>query len=340
MTDDLQLLAAADPAPASRWPGGPIDDAAERHLTNLVAGQFFAPAAVRPWRTYRRGMAAAAAAGIASVLVAVATGGPGVPASPTPVVVRPVAAPAPLAVDPSVPVPSLAELTMAAANQVSGDSPAAVRGSHVRAWYLAFGAEGEGFPAVELPEEQLSVPSPDGGLTVTRVPADPAHPTEVRLDADGTAPADAVEAHTRAAELAASPEDRTPPPADAAALAAHLAAVAAPAPPDAVGLLDALQRVLLRWTPGPAEHSAIAAWLAQQPGLTALGAVTDRLDRPGVAYALDVTAEGGTAEIRRTVVLDADTGAVLSIELSFLDDTGEWDVDPYAVISYVAFGVG
>ena len=39
MTDDLQLLTAADPAPSTRWPDGALDHAAERHLRSLVSGE-------------------------------------------------------------------------------------------------------------------------------------------------------------------------------------------------------------------------------------------------------------------------------------------------------------
>lgn len=341
MTDHLQLLAAADPAPASRWPEGPLDDSAERHLQTLSTGGWRPPsAAVRRRRSTRRALFSAAAAGIAAALVVVASGGSGVPAPPTPVAVQPVAAPAPLAVDPGAPVPSLAELASAAAERAAGSPPSAVRGSHVRAWYLGFGAKGEEFPAVVLPEERLSVPRADGGLTVTRVPADPSRPAEVRLDADRPAPDGAEVSAVSAAELVQEPVDRKPPPADPAALAAHLAAVWSPAPPDPAGMVTALEWVLGRWTPGPAENAAIAGWLAQLPELTALGAVTDRLGRSGVAYALDATPGESSPDTRRTVVLDPDTGAVLSIELSFLADTGEWDVEPYAVMSYVAYGVG
>ncbi|WP_336029041.1 hypothetical protein [Geodermatophilus sp. FMUSA9-8] len=337
MTDNLRLLAAADPAPPSRWPSGPLDSAAEAHLHALVRGD-------APARGVRRIVLATAAAGIAATLALVATDGPGMPGTstprtPAPVAVQPVAAPAPLAVDPGTPVPSLADLAATAAQRAADSPPSAVRGSHVRAWYLDFGARGEGFPAIVHPEEQLSVPTADGGVVLTRVPADPIRPGQVRLGADRPAPEGAEVSTVGSADLALTPEDRIPPPADPAALAAHLTAVAAPAPADPPELLAALERVLLRWTPGPAEDAAIAGWLARQPGLTALGAVTDRLGRPGVAYALDVIGGGPAGDTRRTVVLDPATGAVLSTELSFLADTGQFAVEPHAVISYVTYGL-
>ncbi|CCH89187.1 conserved protein of unknown function [Modestobacter italicus] len=287
-----------------------------------------------------RALWSATAAGVAAVLIGVFPGGSSAPGPTSPTTVQPVAAPAPLAVTQDTPVPSLAELAATAAARGANSPPSAGRGSHVRAWYLGFGAEGEGFPAVVLPEERLSEARADGGMTVTRVAADPDRPAEVRLSPDGPAPTDAEVRTVSAAELASYPEDQLPPPADPTALADHLAAVAAPAPADPAHLVDALERVLLRWSPGPAENAAIAGWLAQQPGWAVLGAVDDRLGRPGVAYTLDSRLDENSIATRRTVVLDPGTGTVLSIELSFLEDTGEWDVQPYAVMSYVAFGVG
>lgn len=338
MTDDLQLLTAADPAPSTRWPDGALDHAAERHLRSLVSGEH-RPAPVTTRRAVRRTLLGTAVTGLAATLVVVAGGGPGTPAPPPAVLVQPVAAPAPLAVDPEAPVPSLAELAAVAAQRAAGSPPSVVRGSHVRTWYLGFAAEGEGFPAVVLPEEQLSVPGADGGLVVTSIAADPQQPTQVRLDPGAGPPADAEVVDVSAAQLATDPVAAVPPPADPAALAGYLTAVWTPGDTDLPGLLHALESVLLRWTPGPAESAAITGWLAQQPGLVTLGAVTDRLGRPGVAYALDIQ-RLSAVETRQTLVLDAGTGAVLSSELSFLGDTGEFDVDPYAVMSYVAYGVG
>ncbi|MCA0143981.1 hypothetical protein [Blastococcus sp. LR1] len=267
------------------------------------------------------------------------TGGSGESPRPISLAVQPVSAPAPLAVDPGSAVPSLADLAAIAAERATGTPPSVVRGSHVRAWYLGFGVEGEGFPAVVLPEERLSVARADGSLQVTTVPADPSRPAEVRLAADAPAPDDAQLQVVDPAQLTEDSADRTPPPAEPSALAAHLAVVRAPSPPTPSELLTGLEQVLIRWTPGPAEDAAIAGWLAQQPWLAPLGTVTDRLGRPGVAYALDATADGATFQTRHTVVLDPATGAVLSIELAFMENTGEWDVEPHAVISYVAYRV-
>ncbi len=235
-------------------------------------------------------------------------------------------------------MPALTDLATIAAQRAAGGRPSAVLGGHLGTWFLSFGIAGEGTPAIVLPDEQLAVPTADGGLTVTRVPADPTLPQQVRLHPGRTALNDAEVTVLQAADVAANAIPNAPPPTDSEALTAYLSAAAATAPSnDAVAMTAALEQVLTNWTPGPAESAAIASWLAQQPSLTALGAVTDRLGRPGVAYRMDATNGEGAAATRRTIVLSPFTGAVLSMELSFLDDPGEYDVKPYAVISYEAY---
>ena len=81
MTDDLQLLTAADPAPATRWPDGVLDHAAERHLRSLVSGEH-PPAPATNRRAVRRTLLGTAVTGLAATLVVVAGGGPGSPAPP------------------------------------------------------------------------------------------------------------------------------------------------------------------------------------------------------------------------------------------------------------------
>jgi hypothetical protein len=96
-------------------------------------------------------------------------------------------------------------------------------------------------------------------------------------------------------------------------------------------LLDATQVFLDTWTPGARESAALARLLAKAKDLRPAGRVTDRLGRPGQAYVHDGRG------VRRMLIMDPGTGAVLGLETTVTADQPEYGLKKGDVMDYSAW---
>ncbi|MGK5672170.1 hypothetical protein ACSNOB_04910 [Micromonospora sp. URMC 106] len=85
----------------------------------------------------------------------------------------------------------------------------------------------------------------------------------------------------------------------------------------------------------PAQRAAALRLLADLPGITAAGTVTDRAGRPGEAFAILSDAHGLPAQY--TVIVDVATGALLGYEQMLTTAAGKLNVTIPAVISYRSY---
>lgn len=376
MADELELLRNANPVPADapHFGDGPLDQRAERHLADLLDGgqgdgrrsaslpgrgrlaglpRRRAADGERRGRGGRRtrgpvrgsrGKApwgrsvpvalgsrpATAAWGIAAALVvtvvtlALVLTGPGTPpavAAPRPLVVQAGSTPVPLKV--------LAGRARAAA---ADGSPRLRKGTHVQSWSLGMS---EDAPPITLPEERVVRWRADGSHTELVVATDPRHPGRPVLS-DGSGGRTVPDGHvisrrTYPPSWSDAPPESTPPH-DAARLRAYLSEAAylraAPTTPE---LLDAVELLLDHWTLGARESAALAALLADTEGLRPAGQVTDRLGRRGQAYVYEGRG------LRRMLVMDPVTGAVLGLESVFVRAEPAYGVKAGDVMAYSAW---
>ncbi|MFJ5919852.1 CU044_5270 family protein [Streptomyces ardesiacus] len=331
MADELDLLRRANPAPADAPPfaDGPLDPHGERHLHRLLHGPTPSPRrAARP-RPARRGVrlawGLAAGAVVAVTAVALLLGGPGTPpavAAPRPLVVRADATP--------VSLDRLAERAEAAA---ADGGPALRRGTHVQSWSLGMSDDA---PPITLPEERIVRWTADGRHTELVVATDPRHPGRPVLgeDEDGN-PRQVEDGHVITdATYPPSWSDAPPasrPPHEAGRLRAYLEEAQRTPSLDTSRLLDAAALLLDNWTLGARESAALARLLADTGGLRPAGEVTDRLGRPGQAYVYETTG------VRRMLIMDPATGAVLGLETTFTEAQPEYGVTAGDVMEYSAW---
>ncbi|ROP47175.1 CU044_5270 family protein [Streptomyces sp. PanSC9] len=276
----------------------------------------------------------AATAVVLAVALDAVLGGAGTP--------RAVAAPRPLTVrTQSAPVP-LTDLTALADAAASGGSPRLRRGTHVQSWSLGMS---DGKPPVTLPEERVVRWHADATHTELVVATDPRHPGRPVLtdegDVEGDAPHAVADGHvisrTTYPPMWSDAPPEAPPPHTAAALSAYLTEVVRPrtdrstAPLSTAELLDATVELLDHWTLGARESAALVHLFARTGGLRPVGEVTDRLGRSGHAYVHD--ARG----IRRMLVLEPRTGAVLGMEDTFTEDDPGYGVKAGDVMGYSAW---
>ncbi|MFJ9722120.1 CU044_5270 family protein [Streptomyces sp. NPDC101209] len=370
MADELELLRHANPVPADarRFGDGPLDQRAERHLAALLDGGQGdgRPSAPLPGRGRRAGLPtdlaadggrrtrgpvrgsrgrapwgrsvslafgsrpAKAAWGLAAALVvtvvtlALVLTGPGTPpavAAPRPLVVQAGSTPVPLKV--------LAGRARAAA---ADGSPRLRKGTHVQSWSLGMS---EDAPPVTLPEERVVRWRADGSHTELVVATDPRHPGRpVLSDGGGARPVPdghVISRRTYPPSWSDAPPE-SPPPHDAARLRAYLSEAAylraAPTTPE---LLDAVEVLLDHWSLGARESAALAALLADTGGLRPAGQVTDRLGRRGQAYVYEGRG------LRRMLVMDPVTGAVLGLESVFVRAEPAYGVKAGDVMAYSAW---
>ncbi|AZP22043.1 hypothetical protein EJC51_41705 [Streptomyces aquilus] len=219
-----------------------------------------------------------------------------------------VAAPRPLVVQAdSTPVPleTLAERARAA------DSSAVLRkGTHVRTWSLGMS---DGKPPITYPEERI-----------VRWNADDSHTETVDDGHDRTT-------RTYPPSWSDAPP-QSPPPHDVARLRAYLQEAAYSRTPLTTGeLLDAVDYVLDTWQLGARESAALAQLLADTDGLKPVGQVTDRLGRRGQAYVYEQSG------LRKMLIMDPATGAVLGLETTFTKAEPEYGVKAGDVMDYSAW---
>ncbi|MFD5482089.1 CU044_5270 family protein [Streptomyces hawaiiensis] len=245
-----------------------------------------------------------------------------------------VAAPRPLVIESgSTPVP-LDRLAGRAAAEAAADGAARLRkGTHVQSWSLGMSDDK---PPITLPQERIVRWRPDASHTELVVATDPRHPGRPVLSDDGGEPRLVDDGHvlldrTYPPSWSDAPP-QSPPPHDPARLRAYLmetrfAGTALTTPE----LLEAVATLLDHWTLGARESAALARLLAGAEGLRPAGRVTDRLGRPGQAYVND------TGGVRRMLIMDPATGAVLGLESTLRHPDPEYGVEKGAVMSYSAW---
>ena len=258
---------------------------------------------------------------VACVTLGLVLTGPGTPPA--------VAAPRPLVVQADSTPVSLQVLADRAQAAVDG-SPSLRKGTHVQSWSMGMS---EDAPPITLPEERVVRWRADGSHTELVVATDPRHPGRPVLTDAGGAVADGhvITRRTYPPSWSDAPPE-SPPPHDAARLRAYLREAAhlraAPTTPE---LLDAVELLLDHWTLGARESAALARLLADTEGLRPAGQVTDRLGRRGQAYVY----EGHG--LRRMLVMDPVTGAVLGLESVFARAEPVYGVKAGDVMSYSAW---
>ncbi|MER6028931.1 CU044_5270 family protein [Streptomyces sp. NPDC001851] len=327
MPDELDLLRRANPVPAHapHFGDGPLDHRAERRLELLLGEDARRGSRPRPPRARLLWGLAATAVVLATTLTALLGGPGGQPA---------VAAPRPLAVrahSTAVPLDRMAQQAAAAA---ADGAPGLRKGTHVQSWSLGMS---DGKPPVTLPEETVVRWNADDSHTEVVVATDPRHPGRPVLTDAGDAPRLVEDGHVlRRTTYPPSWSDAPPearPPHDPAALRSYLAEAVHPGTGSLTPseLLDGVRELLDHWTLGSRESAALVRVLADAKGLRPVGQVTDRLGRPGQAYAYD----GPGA--RRMLVLDPRTGAVLGLEATFSEDDARYGVRAGDVMEYSAW---
>ncbi|OZV72576.1 hypothetical protein CA850_32270 [Micromonospora echinospora] len=85
----------------------------------------------------------------------------------------------------------------------------------------------------------------------------------------------------------------------------------------------------------PAQRAAVLRLLADLPGITATGTVTDRAGRVGEAFSITSSAHGLPAQY--TVIVDPHSGALLGYEEMLTTTAGKLNVTIPAVISYRSY---
>ncbi|MFJ9820206.1 CU044_5270 family protein [Streptomyces sp. NPDC101151] len=338
MADELELLRRADPVPADGpdFGEGPLDRRAEERLQRLLRED-------RPRRRLRlfpvlpgRTPRTRPAWGIAAITVVLAIAVNSVLGGSS--TQRAVAAPRPLTVHvPSTPVP-LKEMVALADAAASGGSPGLRKGTHVQSWSLGMSDDK---PPVTVPEERVVRWRADSSHTELVVATDPRRPGRPVLTDEGDDRQEVEDGHvisrtTYPPMWSDAPPEGTPPH-TAAGLRAYLTEVVRPqvdrstAPLSTTELFDAVGELLDHWTLGARESAALVRLFAKAEGLRPAGQVTDRLGRPGRAYVYD--ADG----IRRMLILEPRTGAVLGMEATFTKDVPEYGVQAGDVMGYSAW---
>ncbi|MFF4345722.1 CU044_5270 family protein [Streptomyces sp. NPDC001530] len=322
MADELELLRRANPVPSGdpRFHDRPLDQHAERRLNHLLHGR-------RPRRLRRLAWSIGTAAAVGAVVVTLTLSG----STTAPAV----AAPRALVVEAgSTPVP-LDRLADRAAE--SDSSLRLLQGTHVQTWNMSMTSGPGARPPVTLPEERVVRWKADGSHTELVVATDPRHPGKpVITDADPV-PRTVEDGHVLSRQTyPPSWSDAPPkaePPHDAERMRAYLEEIDLIEAMDTPQLLDAVAQLLDNWTLGTRENASLVRVLADAKGLRPAGAVTDRLGRKGQAYVYDDKAHF----VRRMLILDPATGAVLGLEDTVTKADPEFGVKVGDVMSYSAW---
>ncbi|WP_030688969.1 CU044_5270 family protein [Streptomyces sp. NRRL B-1347] len=311
MTDELDLLRAADPVSATEgpWRDRPLDARAERGLNQLLhTSRRRARRRVVLW-------AEAAVVALAAALVLTLPDLAATSATAAPSALRPRAGSA------AVPLAEVAERAAAAARD---GEPELRRGSHIQTWSLAMDAGPHAERPVTLPEEREVRWRGDGSRTE-------------RVETGG----DLVSERVYPPTWADAPP-RARPPHTPGKLRSYLTdtyeggVARASGPLTADHLLDALPQLLDSWTLGARERAALVRVLADTKGLRPAGAITDRLGRPGQAYVYE-SKDPADEALRRMLILDPGTGDVLGLEVMFTEARPQFAVRAGDVMSYSAW---
>ncbi|MFD5230223.1 CU044_5270 family protein [Streptomyces qaidamensis] len=356
MADELELLRGADPAPPDgpHFGDGPLDHNAERRLEQLLRdpgnGLPLRPEGRpgllpgHPWQRrrllpgrlrdrllpgpgrFRLAWGLVATAVVAALTLSLVLSGPSTPPA--------VAAPRPLVVETGSTPVSLHRMAERASAVAEADgAPRLLKGTHVQSWSLGMSDDK---PPITLPEERIVRWRADDSHTELVVATDPRHPGRPVLSDEGGEPHLVDDGHvlidqTYPPSWSDAPP-KSPPPRDPARLRAYLMeAQYTDTPLTTPELLDAMATLLDNWTLGARESAALARLLAGAEGLRPVGRVTDRLGRRGQAYVND------TGGVRRMLIMDPATGAVLGLESTLKDPDPEYGVERGAVMSYSAW---
>jgi hypothetical protein len=348
MIDELALLRAADPAAAVGR--GPLDARAMADLERIMSldvlesapargtsrvrpGRPLSGRARRHLRSRRRAVWIVA---LAAVVAAVVAGL--VVVDPWGVETRPAYAATPkvlaLTSVPAQPLGTLADgLARAAATRSTG---ASTRGSSYEQWALNSRIAGQVVRSAVVPRE-----------VDLRWNADASGRERVvvghALTADATTglgrPTNIVAAGTVLMDNSFAvggytPTFAAPPPASVAALRKYLA-VGHSATGGSAELFAAVTDLRLEWQVNGPARAALLQLLGHAPGVMVLGAVHDRLGRPGLALATDSSRSG--LPTRYVLVIDPKTGNVIDSEQWLTTTAGKLDVRIPSVIAYTAF---
>ncbi|MFF1448465.1 CU044_5270 family protein [Streptomyces sp. NPDC058274] len=329
MADELELLRRANPVPAgeTRYQDRPLDHHAERRLNQLLHGEQGSRRSRRSRQARRWAWSLATTAVVAAIALTLLLSG----TTTTPAV----AAPRPLVVEAgsaAVPLDEVAERAAA-----SGAALPLRQGTHVQSWSLSMTSGPGARPPITLPEERIVRWKADGSHTELVVATDPRHPGRpVITDSDDT-PRTVEDGHVLSRQsYPPSWSDAPPrarPPHNAARLRAYLDEIDTTGTLRTPELLDAMAELLDHWTLGSRESAALARVLADAPGLRPVGEVTDRLGREGQAYVYDDTEHS----VRRMLILDPATGAVLGLEDTVTRNDPEYGLEAGDVMSYSAW---
>ncbi|MEU7722800.1 CU044_5270 family protein [Streptomyces tibetensis] len=355
MADELELLRSVDPVrpDGPHFGDGPLDHNAERRLRQLLRdGPDGASGRLRqrpegahgrlrdrllpgPGRSRSRSRSAwvprlawglVAGAVVTTLTLTFVLSGP----STAPAV----AAPRPLVIESgSTPLPLDRLADRAAAEAAADGSPRLRKGTHVQSWSLGMADDK---PPITLPQERIVRWRPDGSHTELVVATDPRHPGSPVLSDEGDTPRLVHDRHvlldrTYPPSWSDAPP-QSPPPHDPARLRDYLTeSQFTDTPLTTPELLDATATLLDHWTLGARESAALARLLAGAEGLRPAGQVTDRLGRPGQAYVND------SRGVRRMLIMDPATGAVLGLESTLTAPEPEFGVEEGDVMSYSAW---
>lgn len=321
MADELDLLRRANPVPSddARFHDRPLDQHAERRLNLLLHGG-------RPRRLRRWALSVGTAAAVGVVVLALLLSG----SATTPAV----AAPRPLLIESgSTPVP----LDRIAERAAADRSLRLRQGTHVQTWSLSMTSGAGARRPVTLPEERVIRWQADGSHTELVVATDPRHPGGPVITGADPVPRTVEDGHVLSRRTYppswSDAPPRATPPHDTGRLRAYLDELDRTGPLGTPELLDSLDELLDNWTLGSLENAALVRLLADAKGLRPAGAVTDRLGRPGQAYVYDDT----THAVRRMLILDPATGAVLGLEDTVTRAAAEVGVRAGDVMSYSAW---
>ncbi|MCX4579709.1 CU044_5270 family protein [Streptomyces sp. NBC_01571] len=321
MADELDLLRRANPVPSDdgRFHDRPLDQHAERRLNRLLHSG-------RPRRLRRWALSVGSAAAVGVVVLTLLLSG----SATTPAV----AAPRPLQIESGSTPVSLGRI---AARAAADRSQRLRQGTHAQTWSLSMTAGSGAGRAVTVPEERVVRWQPDGSSTELVVATDPRRPGRPVISGADPVPRTVEDGHvlsrrTFPPSWSDAPPQATPPH-DTGRLRAYLDELDRTGPLGTSQLLDAVGELLDNWTLGSRENAAVVRLLADAKGLRPAGAVTDRLGRPGQAYVYDDTAHA----VRRMLILNPVTGAVLGLEDTVTKDDAEFGVRSGDVMSYKAW---
>lgn len=340
MTDELMLLRSADPVPPSDPALGdrPLDGRALDELSALVSGRSESAGASQRRRRSRLVLAAAGVATSVALAFTVVpwVGGGAEPAyAATPPLLE---LQEPVAADASEALRRIA--TEAAAHPQVAAGPVQADGARREAswqsWSLSTRVGGEQVTSAVVPQESRLRWEADGTAALRVVTGAPYFPTTEHEEAYEAAGGPAEEGTVLRDESLGSftADFADPPPASAEQMATYLGQDAV-APEGTAALFVAVEDLHREWTLGSAQRAALLEVLAAAPGVTALGSTTDRVGRPGEAFAVESDHTG--LPTRYVLVVDPATGALLASEQWLTTSAGALDVPVPSVIAYTVW---